>query len=29
MHRFALTVACAGNTEINHTINVAVQSSDF
>jgi hypothetical protein len=29
MRRFALTVACTGNTEVNHTINVAVQSSDL
>jgi WD40 repeat protein len=29
MHRFALTVACADNTEISQTIIVAVQSSDL
>jgi hypothetical protein len=29
MHRLALTVVCAGNTEISQTINVAVQSSDL
>jgi uncharacterized membrane protein len=29
MYRLALTVVCAGNTEISQTINVAVQSSDL